>query len=169
MKKDSKHSEITKKKIKDKLEKSHKRKTFGFQKGNHPTTEFKKGHKLSIKTKRKMSKSKQGPNHPRWKDGKAKDRDGYILIKKWEHPFCKNNGYILEHRLVIEQQVGRYLTPKEKVHHIGIKYPIGSIENKQDNRPENLIAFTSESAHQRFHKDPNNVKPEEIIFDGRKL
>lgn len=25
------------------------------------------------------------------------------------------------------------------------------------------------SAHQRFHKNPNNVKPKEIIFDGKKL
>lgn len=31
------------------------------------------------------------------------------------------------------------------------------------------MAFKSESAHQRFHYNPNNVKSYEIIFDGRKL
>lgn len=31
------------------------------------------------------------------------------------------------------------------------------------------MCFSSNSAHKRWHKDPKNVKPEEIIFDGRKL
>jgi len=38
----------------------------------------------------------------------------------------------------MEKHLGRYLKPEECVHHKGIKYPIGSIENKQDNRIENL-------------------------------
>jgi len=40
---------------------------------------------------------------------------------------------------------------------------------KDDNRLENLIGFTSESTHKRFHSDPAKVKPEEIFFDGRLL
>jgi len=55
----------------------------------------------------------------------------------------------------------RYLLPQEKCHHLN--------DIKDDNRPQNLMAFTSESAHQRFHHNPRNVKPEEIIWDGRKL
>jgi len=31
------------------------------------------------------------------------------------------------------------------------------------------MAFINKSAHIRFHGNPNNVKPEEIIFDGRLL
>ena len=102
-----------------------------------------------------------GKNGPYWKGGKIISSYGYIFIWKPKHPFVAKRGYIFEHRLVIEKQIGRYLLPKEKSHHLnGIK---------TDNRPENLMAFTSESAHQRFHHNPNNVKPSEIIFDGRKL
>lgn len=140
-----------------------------------------KGKKLSKETKDKMGEARKGEKNPmygirkfgkespHWKNGKAKGSQGYMLILKPEHPFCKRDGYVREHRLVVEQQIGRYLLPKERSHHIGIKYLISSIKNKQDNRPENLMAFTNESAHQRFHNNPNNVKSEEIIFDGRKL
>ena len=70
-----------------------------------------------------------------------------------------NNYY--EHRLVVERHLGRSLTKKvEVVHHLG---------EKDDNRPQMLMAFTSNSAHLRFHHNPKNVKPKEIIFDGRKL
>src|SRR4030042_5323208 len=54
-------------------------------------------------------------------------RAGYTLIYQPEHPNATNDGYIGEHRLVIEQKVGRYLSIREFVHHIsGIK---------NDNRP----------------------------------
>ncbi len=99
-------------------------------------------------------------NNPNWKGGRCVDKDGYILIKNREHPFAKKNGYMLEHRLVVEKQLGRYLTPEEVVHHQN--------EIKDDNRIENLIVFASESAHQRFHTNPNNVKIG-IVFDGRHI
>lgn len=86
---------------------------------------------------------------------------GYIHIYQPEHPFTSNRNYILEHRFVMEKHLGRYMKPEESCHHLN--------EIKTDNRPKNFMGFTSESAHQRFHKDPSNVKPEEIIFDGRKL
>ncbi len=113
-------------------------------------------------------KNKRSKNASNWKDGKWRNR-GYIYILMHEHPHCNKNGYIGESRLIVESQIGRYLKPEEECHHIGIKYPIKSIENKQDNRPENLIAFINKSSHHRFHGNPANVKPEEIIFDGRKL
>lgn len=164
-----------------------------FKKGFHPANEFKKGHIPSIATRKKISiavknnlpsttfkkgihpttefKKGQltGNKHFNWKGGKIKDKNGYILILKPNHPFCDSHNYIREQRLVVEKRIGRYLKPEEVVHHIGIKYPIGSIKNKQDNRPENLIAFSGHSAHLRFHSNPDNVEPKEIIFDGRKL
>lgn len=151
-----------------KLSEKHKEKLSDSHKGQHnsPTTEFKKGHIPWMKGKHPTAWNKgkklpqfSGENHPNWK-GRIKDKHGYIFINKPEHPFCDNKGYIREHRLVVESQIGRYLTPKEVVHHRG---------KRDDNRPENLIAFINESVHQRFHKNPLNVKSSDIIFDGRTL
>ena len=102
----------------------------------------------------------RGKNNGRWKGGIRKHSDGYIETKNRFHPFCYSDGYVLEHRIIIEKQINRYLLKNEHVHHLG---------KKNDNRPHMLMAFVSNSAHQRFHKNPNNVKPEEIIFDGRLL
>ena len=53
---------------------------------------------------------------------KAKNSEGYILVFNSYHPNAPKSGYILEHRLVMEKKLGRYLLPTENVHHInGIK------------------------------------------------
>ncbi len=98
-----------------------------------------------------------GKNNSNWKGGKYNQK-GYIYLLKPNHPFCNNIGYVPEHRLVIEKYIGRYLIPKEKTHHL---------EKRSNNHPKMLMAFISQSAHIRFEKNPNNVKLEEIIFDGR--
>lgn len=77
-----------------------------------------------------------------------------------EHPNRMRN-HVYFSRIVVEKQIGRYLTSKEIVHH--------EDRNKSNDEIFNLIAFTSQSAHMRWHKNPANVKPEEIIFDGRKI
>jgi hypothetical protein len=94
---------------------------------------------------------KSGPEHKRWKGGRTRakrDNDYYVRVRKPNHPYAQN-GYVYEHRLVMEKHLGRYLTPKEDVHHInGIKH---------DNRIENLELVT-DSEHSRFHstKDKTN-------------
>ncbi len=72
-----------------------------------------------------------GPKNPSWKCGKYKNRsNGYVMIYINNHPLAYHN-HILEHRLVMEKMIGRYLKSTEIVHHKnGIK---------DDNRPENLI------------------------------
>ena len=120
--------------------------------------------------RRTISEANKGEKHPfygrvseknpNWKGGRIKDKVGYIYICSPKHPYRNNRNYVYEHRLVVEKYLGRYLTPKEQVHHInGIK---------DDNRIENLMVFASNSAHIRFHINSNNVKPEEIIFNGGK-
>ncbi len=95
--------------------------------------------------------ARMGNGNGRWNGGRIKSKAGYIRIYMPKHPHCDPNGYILEHRLVMEKYIGRYLKPEEVVHHRGIRYPIDSIENKQDNRTKNLMLFENTGAHLTFH------------------
>jgi len=90
-----------------------------------------------------------------WKGGYRINTAGYVIIFKHNHPY-QQQGCVKRSRLIVEKKIGRYLKPAEVVHHInGIK---------EDDRIENLIVFTSQSAHIRFHYNPENVKQEEIMF-----
>lgn len=68
---------------------------------------------------------------------------GYKLIYKPSHPDARPDGYIFEHRLVMEQKLGRRLLKKEKVHHLD--------HDKLNNTPNNLIIL-SNSDHMKEHK-----------------
>ena len=110
----------------------------------------KKGYKQSKKHKDKIKQSHLGKNHYNWKNGRIK-RDGYWYIWKSEHPFVNSDNYILHSHLIAEECLGRYLTKIEVIHHLGIKYPMDSIENKGDDRPENLYLFTTTGEHTSYH------------------
>ena len=47
--------------------------------------------------------------------------------------------------------ISRYLIPGEIIHHKGINFHIRSLENKQDDSPENLELFENSSKHIKFH------------------
>ena len=88
------------------------------------------------------AKARIGPRAVNWKGGRTK-KDGYILIRRSDHPHADpSTGYVREHRLIVEQSIGRYLTPEEVVHHIN--------GDKSDNRIGNL-AVMSASEHSRLH------------------
>lgn len=67
---------------------------------------------------------------------------GYVRVWLPDHPCADKNGQIAEHRLVMEQMIGRTLLPHENVHHLnGVR---------DDNRPENLELWSkSQPAGQR--------------------
>ena len=100
----------------------------------------------SITKGRWKARYKLGHNDPEirnWKGGRMRNSDGYILVWSPNHPFKGAKGYILEHRLVMEKHLGRYLKKGEQVHHInGIK---------DDNRIENLKLVTAKEHHE-IHK-----------------
>jgi hypothetical protein len=77
-----------------------------------------------------------------WKGGRVKHSEGYIYVSQPEHPYAVNS-YVLEHRLVMEKHLGRYLTPEEVVHHEG---------EKDDNRIEMLKLFENNVKHKAYHK-----------------
>lgn len=75
--------------------------------------------------------------------GRMKNNKGYWLVYIPEHPYCNNNGYVFEHRLVMENRLGRYLIPNELVHHLNGK--------PYDNRIENLQLINSKGEHRGIH------------------
>lgn len=90
---------------------------------------------------------------PNWRGGRCVDDCGYPMIYCPQHPYGKSNGYIREHRLVMESKLGRYLIKSETVHHInGIK---------NDNRPENLELWL------RSH--PPGQRVEDVVEWAKKI
>jgi len=85
----------------------------------------------------------KGKDSINWKGGVRINDEGYILIHKPDHPFSGVRGCVLEHRLIMEKHLGRYLQKWEHTHHKN--------GDKQDNRIENL-ELTTVSEHIKKHK-----------------
>jgi hypothetical protein len=101
------------------------------------------GRSLPEEVKKKISDSLKGEKNWKWK-GKRIHTNGYIWIKREDHPNRTRDGYVFEHRLVMEQHIGRYLTEDEVVHHIN--------GDKTDNDISNLHLFATQKDHAYFHR-----------------
>ena len=96
--------------------------------------------RLGLRTQRTGPRS--GPGHTNWKGGRIIDKDGYALLWTPGHPNARRHThYVFEHRLVMEEVIGRALEPGEVVHHRNA--------NRLDNRPENLRLFARNADHLR--------------------
>lgn len=103
-----------------------------------------------------MSESTTGEANGNWVGGRILRKDGYIYRIATDHPFAAN-GYVLEHRLVVEEWLVKedprskflirvfgkpHLSPAYEVHH--------KDGNRQNNDLSNLECLTP-SEHQRLH------------------
>lgn len=97
-----------------------------------------KNKKISDETKKKISdaNTKGGIGH------KKKRNDGYIYVYFPDHPYSTKDGYVMEHILVAECLLGRWLKDNECVHHINGK--------RDDNRKQNLLVMTKKE-HMSLH------------------
>ena len=73
--------------------------------------------------------------------------DSHVMVKASGHPNANQVGYVAEHRLLIEKQLGRLLNKNERVHHINCI--------KNDNSLDNLVVFDNPSEHFLAHGSLN--------------
>lgn len=114
------------------------------------------GRVVSEETRKKLSASLKGRiKKPSKYGGHRKQRsDGYIAVYVPDHPYSAKDGYVLEHILVMEEKIGRYITRDEVVHH---KNHI-----RNDNRIENLELMTFKE-HSRLHLE-ERIRNHQINF-----
>ena len=82
-----------------------------------------------------------GDKHPMWKGGFWRTIDGYKII---ENNTETNGKKIIEHKVILEEKIGRKLKSNEVTHHVN--------GDKEDNRAENLVVMTR-SEHMIEHMD----------------
>lgn len=90
----------------------------------------------------RMSRAGAGNSH--WKGGRVRGGGGrkYWMLHLPKHPNANTIGYVLEHRVVMERHLGRFLRSDEIVHHIN--------GDTFDNSISNLELMT-QSEHCRHH------------------
>lgn len=77
-----------------------------------------------------------------WKIDKLIHKGDYLYALVPNHPNATKNGYVLYHRIVVENNIGRLLTKDEIIHH--------KDGNKKNNNIENLEIVTA-GEHAKHH------------------
>lgn len=82
---------------------------------------------------------------------------GYKQVSVVDHPRKRSNGCVLEHIIVAEETLGRYLKDEEVVHHID--------GDRSNNTHINLMVFRTQNDHARFHTGTYDVlKPHNGVW-----
>lgn len=111
-----------------------------------------------------------GKNASNWRGGKRTtgQNSRYYQILNRSHPNATPDGYVLEHRLVMEKKIGRYLTKEDIVHHI---------DGDGHNNDISNLKLTTRKEHFKDHFDGVKlVKPLQgevarlkLILDSHKI
>ncbi len=98
------------------------------------------------------NRNKRGPGAAHWKGGMVLNYHGYIrLYIGRDHPWADKQGYILEHRFIVGQQMGRNLRASEVVHH--------KDHDRANNDPNNLEYCPSSRSHIAKHRKRTDLRP----------
>jgi hypothetical protein len=117
------------------------------RKGCIPWNKGKKGYMIPWNKGKKLPKL-SGKNSSSWNGGKFTRKDGYVEIYSPQHPRVLTRKakmirqYVMEHILLAESKLGRFLHDNEVVHHLN------GIRN--DNRIENIVVMTR-AKHAKEH------------------
>lgn len=121
---------------------------------------------------RRLSNLKSFPRmeeHPNWAGGEIKTDSGYILVREY-HPFSAN-GYVQQHRLVVE----RWMRENSPTHEFmtsvdGVPFLKKSVvvhhrnEIKDCNNIENLICMRTQGIHLSWHKSSLTEKEKLVKY-----
>lgn len=113
-----------------------------------------KGKVVSESTRYKISESHkiQGIGH------KKKRKDGYVAVFYPQHPNSTKDGYVMEHHLVMEQNIGRYIQAGEVVHHKNHKRDDNTIENLE------LMTFKEHASLHMKERHAENKRKEVLTY-----
>lgn len=102
------------------------------------------GGNLRMGTTSSCGCGKKGSAHHNWSGGKRPDGHGYIKIVVPGHPRAGYENTVLEHVIVAEKALGRYLPKEHPVHHHD--------RNPSNNVNANLVICENASYHALLHR-----------------
>lgn len=104
---------------------------------------------------RAQSTRQFGEENPAYSGGRKMTDQGYVqILVGRDSPMAGRGGYVLEHRQVMSEVIGRPLKRSERVHHKNGK--------RDDNRPENLELWVP-TENRKEH--PNGVRLRDKVID----
>lgn len=85
-----------------------------------------------------------GDHNPHWKGGEITKTNGYIMVYAPDHPRRDRRNYVLQHIIVAEKVLGRYLKDPECIHHVD--------EDPGHNKNGNFVICEDKAYHMLIHR-----------------